>query len=78
MTADAALFRGMLAEQGLAPLADERVAAALAVHAAMGPALAALRSVPLSYLEPVVEPTSALAWLERGGGPVEAVGGVAP
>lgn len=66
MTGRAELFTAMLADQGLAPLSADRVAAAVAAHQAMRPALEALRAVPLSYLEPVIEPSAALAWLEQG------------
>jgi hypothetical protein len=44
-----------------------------AFTAGLAPRLAELRAVPLSFLEPVVEPGTALRWIERGGtgpGPV--------
>ncbi len=76
--ASADRYRAALADQGLPPLTDERLAAAVAVHQAMRPDLEALRAVPLPYLEPVSEPASALAWLERGGAALDpATGGVA-
>ncbi len=67
MTApDEPTFRAILTNQGFA-LTDERLAHAVAGHVAMYTELAALRAVPLSYLEPVSEPASAMAWIERGG-----------
>jgi hypothetical protein len=33
----------------------------------MRPKLQMLRAIPLSYLPPVVEPATALAWIRRGG-----------
>lgn len=65
-TPDEATFRTLLDHQDLTLSAD-RVAQAVASHAAMQPELAALRRVPLSFLEPVLEPATALAWIERGG-----------
>jgi hypothetical protein len=62
------LFRALLVDQGLEFLSAERRQAALDSHRAMRPALARLRAAPLSFVEPVSEPASALAWLERGGG----------
>jgi hypothetical protein len=52
--------------QGLS-LSLERIAAAAAHHADARPALHRLRAVPLSFLEPVVEPITALRWIENGG-----------
>ena len=59
-------FRAILANQGLS-LSDERIAAAVATHTAMRADLEALRRVPLSFLEPVIEPGTALQWIEQGG-----------
>lgn len=59
-------LEAMLAVQGLS-LEPERLEAALAVHTALRPSLERLRSLPMSYLEPVVEPASALTWIENGG-----------
>ena len=59
-------LEAMLAVQGLS-LEPERLEAALAVHTALQPALEQLRSLPMSFLEPVVEPASALTWIENGG-----------
>ena len=59
-------FEAMLAVQGLS-LEPERLEAAIAVHTALQPSLERLRSLPMSFLEPVVEPASALAWIENGG-----------
>jgi MFS transporter, DHA1 family, multidrug resistance protein len=62
-----ALFDAMVADQGLDHLGPQRRAAALGTHLAMRPALLKLRAMPLRFLEPVAEPASALAWLEREG-----------
>jgi hypothetical protein len=61
-------FAAILRNQGLS-LSEERLAHAVAAHAAMRPELDALRAVPLSFLEPVLEPGTALQWIERGGSP---------
>jgi hypothetical protein len=53
-------------DQGLT-FEPARYAAALQTHAGMREALLRLREVPLSFLEPVSEPASALQWIERGG-----------
>ena len=63
-----ALFDALVADQGLEFLSPQRRAAALGTHLAMRPALLKLRAMPLRFLEPVAEPASALAWLERRGG----------
>lgn len=60
------LFRALAANQGIA-LTDERLEAALANHVALRPQVDALRAVPLSFLEPVLEPATATRWIERGG-----------
>jgi MFS family permease len=62
-----ALFDALVADQGLEFLSPQRRAAALGTHLAMRPALLKLRAMPLRFLEPVAEPASALAWLEREG-----------
>jgi hypothetical protein len=67
-TPDEAMFRAILDNQGLV-LTEQRLAQAVATHAAMRADLDALRSVPLSFLEPVAEPSTALDWIERGGVP---------
>jgi hypothetical protein len=59
-------FRAMLANQGL-ELSEDRLAQAVATHSSLRPALDALRATPLSFLEPVLEPATALRWIERGG-----------
>jgi hypothetical protein len=59
-------FRALAAHQGL-ELSEERLAQAVATHTTLRPALDALRDVPLSFLEPVLEPATALRWIERGG-----------
>jgi MFS family permease len=62
-----ALFDALVADQGLEFLSPQRRTAALGTHLAMRPALLKLRAMPLRFLEPVAEPASALAWLDRGG-----------
>jgi MFS family permease len=58
----------LAAHQGIeAYLSQERLDFAVRVHTALRPKLEALRAVPLSFLEPVIEPATSLAWLERGG-----------
>ena len=59
-------FRALARHQGL-ELSDERLDQAVATHAALRPSLEALRDVELSFLEPVLEPATALRWIERGG-----------
>lgn len=61
-----AAFRAILTSQGLT-LSDERLAQAVVTHDAMRQDLLALRAVPLSFLEPVIEPGTALQWIEQGG-----------
>jgi predicted MFS family arabinose efflux permease len=62
------LIAAMAAHQGVASyLSADRLAHARAVHASLRPKLEAMRAVPLSFLEPVIEPATSLAWLERGG-----------
>ena len=61
------LFDALVTDQGMGFLSAQRRAAALGTHLAMRPALLKLRAMPLNFLEPVAEPASALAWLERGG-----------
>jgi hypothetical protein len=56
----------LAANQGLRLSAD-RIVQAAAHHAAARPALHRLRALPLSYLEPVIEPITALRWIENGG-----------
>ena len=58
-------YRRRAADQGFA-FEMARYAAALTTHAGMRDALADLRAVPLSFLEPT-EPNSALVWIESGG-----------
>jgi hypothetical protein len=62
----AELYNKIAAEQGLT-FEPERFAAAVATHEGMRDALLRLRQVPLSFLEPVYEPASALSWIENGG-----------
>ena len=63
---DETMFRAILDNQCLS-LSDERLARAVAGHAAMRADLEALRAVPLSFLDPVLEPGTALQWIEQGG-----------
>jgi hypothetical protein len=56
----------------LAELADlqidsDRLETAAAFHQALQPHLEVLRALPLSFLEPVVEPITGLRWIEQGG-----------
>jgi hypothetical protein len=60
---DPTFLTAMLADQGLS-LSAARVTAAAATHGRMRPGLEQLRSLELSFLEPVIEPASALQWLE--------------
>jgi len=62
----AELYDQIAAQQGLA-FAPERIAAAVATHEGMRDALLRLRQAPLSFIEPVLEPASALSWIENGG-----------
>ena len=62
---NAALFDALVADQDLDFLTPQRRADALATHLAMRPALLKLRAVPLRFTDPVDEPGTALAWLER-------------
>jgi hypothetical protein len=48
-------------------LSSERVAYAMRQHADFHPKLVAMRAIPLRFLEPVIEPATALTWIERGG-----------
>jgi hypothetical protein len=60
-----AAYQLIAADQGFA-FEIGRYAAALTVHTGMRAALARLRAVELSFLEPT-EPDSALQWIENGG-----------
>lgn len=67
MTApDATTLRAILANQGLS-LSDDRIAAAVAAHAALRPDVERLRAVPLAFVGDVIEPGTALQWIELGG-----------
>lgn len=57
------LYELSLADQEL-ELSAERIAEAGAAHARLRPGLEELRRLELSFLEPVLEPASALQWLE--------------
>ena len=58
-------FRVLAANQGIVALSDERLAQAAEAHASFRPDLEALRAVPFTFLADVVEPDSALRWLEQ-------------
>ena len=62
----ASYVREMLADQGL-DLSEARLAAALVSHQSARQQLDRLRAITQSFLEPVVEPASALRWLQAGG-----------
>ena len=53
----------VLADQQL-ELSPTRIVEAAAAHARLRPGLEALRRLELSVLEPVIEPATALQWLE--------------
>jgi hypothetical protein len=59
-------FREVLADQGR-ELTEERFAAALASHRNVRQDMERLRAIPQAFLEPVLEPATALRWLEAGG-----------
>lgn len=65
-TPDTETFAAILALQGL-EMSDDRIAAAVEHHIGILPGLEGLRTSSLSFLEPVSEPGSALAWIESGG-----------
>jgi hypothetical protein len=60
------LFREVLADQGR-QLTEARLAAALASHRNVRRDIERLRAIPQSFLEPVLEPATAMRWLENGG-----------
>jgi hypothetical protein len=57
------LLAAMLADQGL-HLSGARLATAAGTHESMRPGLERLRALELSFFEPVIEPATALQWLE--------------
>ncbi len=61
-------FRALLGNEGF-EMSDVRLAQAVETHRAQRPDIEALRAHPLSFLEPVLEPATALSWIERGGRP---------
>jgi hypothetical protein len=61
-------FRALARNQGL-ELSEARLAQAVETHMALRPDIEALRAYPLSFLEPVLEPGTALRWIEQGGRP---------
>jgi hypothetical protein len=61
-----ALIEEWAAYQGL-EYAAHRLDYAREFHARLRPLVLQLRAVPLSFTGPVLEPASALAWLENGG-----------
>ena len=58
-------FQAIVTHQGL-ELSEARVADAVEGHRSIAEGLLALRTVPLSFLEPVPEPSAAISWIERG------------
>jgi hypothetical protein len=56
----------LAANQGIA-LTPEQLAEAAATHAGLRGGLLELRALRLSFLEPVIEPATALRWIENGG-----------
>jgi hypothetical protein len=57
----------VLAELADLHLDQGRLETAAAFHQTLRPHLQVLRSLPLSFLEPVVEPMAGLRWIEQGG-----------
>jgi len=66
-------FREMLADRGL-ELPDDKVEAAVQMHARFRHELDRLRSVKLRYLPPYIEPATATQWIENGGRSVDRLG----
>ena len=60
-------LRVLAANQGVTALGEARLAQAAEAHASFRPELQALRAVPFTFLADVVEPDSALRWLESEG-----------
>jgi hypothetical protein len=60
------LFALMAADRGL-DISEERLRAALAMHAKFRNELDVLRSVRLEFLPPYIEPETAVRWIENGG-----------
>ena len=57
------LFALMAADRGL-DISEERLSAALAMHAKFRNELDVLRSVRLEFLPPYIEPETAVRWME--------------
>lgn len=63
---DAATLGAIAAAAGV-PLRAEHLEAAIAFNDAMRDDLERLRSVPLTFVGPLVTPLDAIAWIENGG-----------
>lgn len=59
-------IRVLATNQGV-ELSDARLAQAAETHASQRADLLALRAVPLAFLGDVLEPDTALRWIENGG-----------
>jgi hypothetical protein len=57
----------VLAELQGVTLPPARVAEAAAGYATLHDQIVEMRSIPFAFLESVIEPATALQWLERGG-----------
>lgn len=60
-------LRVLAANQGVTALDEARLAQAAEAHASFRADLEALRAVPFAFLADVLEPDSALRWLEAEG-----------
>lgn len=66
-TVTVATLRVLAANQGVTALSEARLAQAAEAHTAFRADLEALRAEPFTFLADVVEPDSALRWLEVDG-----------
>ncbi len=62
----AEIFRAIAADRGL-ELPEDRLEAALEMHAKFRPELDRLRAVRLEYVPSYIEPATALQWIQNGG-----------
>jgi hypothetical protein len=62
-------FKVLAVNQGVIALSEARLAQAAETHASFRADLEALRAVPLAFLGEVLEPDTALSWIERDGVP---------
>lgn len=60
-------LRVLAANQGVTALGEARLAQAAEAHTSFRGDLEALRALPFTFLADVVEPDSALRWLEADG-----------